>query len=437
MAKQNENRYKVMVYGVESLEFKTPKEPSQHSKFLLEFHKIKTEADFSEFDGIIFIGRTFETYSHEKISCLDKLELQKRIKQLFKLLSKRGFVGILVDRIIDSYTIVHGYSSSRYECNDTSLGKVFLNDLGMINSNRFDSKEPLRHFQILRSEFKKYLSDYGITHTIFSIPPNIRNQIKPICKIDNSYTGMIIRDKVFVLPFMTPDRDEKDTTKIFTIVAEGITNTLLKISHEIPQWLEKEFIFPNERTLLSELYKQQQVLQEIESKVEVYRQFKGCLAFSDELLVDEVALTLENYFQIRVTKSQEFREDLQIHSPKDDKIIALVEVKGVNTGVAREHINQVDSHRERMGLTPDFPGILIINTKMNATSLKEKDIEVASEQIIKAVSDNILIIRTLDLLNLIVLIEKGKFIRESILELILNSNGWLKVSEKKCELIKE
>jgi hypothetical protein len=39
----------------------------------------------------------------------------------------------------------------------------------------------------------------------------------------------------------------------------------------------------------------------------------------------------------------------------------VVEIKGVSGGLKRDHVNQVDSHRERLHISPDVPGLLIIN----------------------------------------------------------------------------
>ncbi len=44
--------------------------------------------------------------------------------------------------------------------------------------------------------------------------------------------------------------------------------------------------------------------------------------------------------------------------------------------------NRIDTHRERAGLSPDFPTVIFINTHIkNARTLEEKDKDVPAEQV--------------------------------------------------------
>jgi hypothetical protein len=113
-----------------------------------------------------------------------------------------------------------------------------------------------------------------------------------------------------------------------------------------------------------------------------------------------------------------------------ETIVALVEVKGVSKGVTREHVNQADSHRERSGMPSEFPSLLIINTNMkNSISLADKDQTMAPEQNKHACRNNVLILRTLDLLNLASLHTSGKLTPDEVVELLTKSRGWLKVGD--------
>ena len=53
---------------------------------------------------------------------------------------------------------------------------------------------------------------------------------------------------------------------------------------------------------------------------------------------------------------------------RDDQgsILAVFEIKGVKGNFKRDNVNQVDSHREGLGGAPNTPGILIMNTFMDA-----------------------------------------------------------------------
>ena len=118
--------------------------------------------------------------------------------------------------------------------------------------------------------------------------------------------------------------------------------------------------------------------------------------------------------------------------------LVFTEVKGTTRGVKREHVNQADSHRERAGLSTDFPTVLLINTHTkNSRSIGEKDQDVASEQVAHAVKMRVLIVRTLDLLNLLALLQENLLTKDKILSHLQTDTGWLKVSGKKIEIRKE
>lgn len=437
MSKVKDNRQQILVYGAESLGYKFPSDPIDSSHYILKFGKVNTEDDLSDYDGVIFFANIFENYEHSKIFCSDsdKGQMLKRIKQLHKLLDKGGFVGVLTYKLIDEYTTSDHFNSYSHESFDTSLGKVLLNDLGIDKRRRKYSKAPLKLFKSFRDEFKTYLADYGVTQTYFDFYSS-ESQIKPICTLNDHhyFVGLIFDDRVFVLPCHAEDKDEKSTVKLFDTVAKAIVTTLPKLAQEIPAWVDHDFVFQEETRLLTELKKQKEILSDIETAIATYKNFKGALIFSADSLVANVGYILENFLQIKVSRIEEYKEDLKLL--QDANLIAIVEVKGVNSGVKREHISQVDINRERQELAPDFPALLIINTKMAATSLKDKDLQVASELIKKAVTDKVLIVRTLDLLNLIKLVEISKISKGEILRIFKEEHGWLKATEETFEIMK-
>lgn len=436
MSKAKDNRQQILVYGAEFYGYKIPTSPFETSQYVLNFEKTDTDKDLSEFDGVIFLANIFESYDRSEISCTDKGQMLKRIKQLHKLINKGGFVGVLTYKLIDEYTTSDYFRSYSHEADDTSLGKVLLNDLGVDKRRRKKNETPLKHFKLFRDEFKSYLADYGVTQTYFELY-GIGSQIKPICTLNSNscLVGLIFNDSVFILPCLAVDKDEKSTVKLFDTIAKAIVSTLPKLAQEIPEWIDHDFVFNKEKELLLELRKQKEILSDIETKIAIYKNFKGALIFSHDSLVANIAYILENFLQIKASGLDEYKEDLKLL--QNNKVIAIAEVKGVNSGVQREHINQVDSHRERLGLATDFPALLIVNSKMAATSLKDKDLPVAAEQIKKAAHDNVLIMRTLDLLNLIKLVETSKISKDEILKIFKEEHGWLRATEETLEIMKE
>lgn len=434
-----------MVYGAESLRYSVPKTPVEIDNFILTFCPINTEKEFPDFDGVIFFEQTFEKkLSNEsygdnyKIICANKAEMLKRSKQVFKLFNNGGLACSLFYAIEDEYQ-TEGYAGiDTHRSDDTNLTKIILNGLGIDKSCRKSSDTPLEHFKISRNEYIPYIEKYGVCQTFFNLPYGSRRTVKPICKINSVFTGMIIDEFFFLLPCLAPDKDEKNTIHLFSAVAKALVETRVKLSKEIPTWINEQFTLPEEEKLLSSLKEHEREIANIKSNASNYLTLKSCLSLSGEALVENIASSLETFLCLKTSTVDELIDDLKIFvSQPDDseKLIAIAEVKGVNSGVKREHINQVDSHRERLSLPGNFPALLIISTKMDAMNLKEKDLEVASDQIKKAVSDNVLIIRTLDLLNLIYLIEKEIVSNEEIIDIIQKRTGWLKATTEKFEII--
>ena len=81
-------------------------------------------------------------------------------------------------------------------------------------------------------------------------------------------------------------------------------------------------------------------------------------------------------------------------------------------------------------MPPEFPSLLIINTNLkNSVSLADKDQLVATEQIQHAFRNNVLLVRTLDLLNLVSLHMRGGLTSDAVIDLLTKSCGWLKVGD--------
>jgi hypothetical protein len=84
----------------------------------------------------------------------------------------------------------------------------------------------------------------------------------------------------------------------------------------------------------------------------------------------------------------------------------IAEIKGVNGGARREQVNQVDSHRERLGISSDVPGLLIINDFMGIEDFEERKKKTFDAQIlIHAQRLNVKILRTTTLLEIMLACE--------------------------------
>ena len=180
----------------------------------------------------------------------------------------------------------------------------------------------------------------------------------------------------------------------------GILDYRQKRIAELPAWLD-EFKFATEEKLGSEIEVLQKQIADQEGQIQVWKDYKAILSTSGDVLKDRVVSILRGLFGLKVDAPEEYREDAKILDDPDS-VLAFVEIKGTKSGIKREHINQVDSHRERASLASTVPGVLVINNEMSIAGIKDRfKTTVPGEQIDHAKKLNVLIIRTIDLLFLI------------------------------------
>ena len=172
-----------------------------------------------------------------------------------------------------------------------------------------------------------------------------------------------------------------------------------------------------------------------EGQIQIWRHYKLILSASGDILKESVVATLQGFFGFKVETLEEYREDAKI---LDDagRDLAFVEIKGTKSGIKREHINQVDSHRERASLAPTVPGVLVINNEMSVAGIKERsETTVPGEQIDHARKLNVVIIRTIDLLFLIRQFEDIPNKKEKFLEILRSGGGWLQVTPTDYQVV--
>ncbi|MCP4146036.1 MAG: hypothetical protein GY752_12250 [bacterium] len=246
--------------------------------------------------------------------------------------------------------------------------------------------------------------------------------------------GFIINKNVYFIPSLKPNNRPEVIREYFSLLATGLTSSYNKLQITLPDWIE-EFEFSEEEILSDEQQTLEARISEIEERRGVLRKYKSSLILSGD---DLAACTSEIFlhgFGIPVDTKDELREDFKVLDSEGNPVL-LCEVKGTNKGVKREYVNQADSHRERSGFQDEFPTTLIVNTNIkNSRTITEKDQDVAKEQVLHAVKMNILIIRTLDLLELLKIYLDGQLSIEQVMDLFITNNGWLKVIDGKIDVI--
>ena len=282
------------------------------------------------------------------------------------------------------------------------------------------------------SEFKQFLDIFGAAVSSFTIHTQGLT-VRPIATAGSKLAGMIINRSEYYVPSLVPDNRPPVIMDYFTLLADALTATHNKLHVEIPKWAAA-FQFSEEPELAEERRVHAARIAEIDSRTSALAVHKAALFQSGEELAVTASAILEIILGAKVEIAKDFREDVKV--TLGAKIIAIGEIKGINRGVARENINQADSHRERSGHDAAFPAFLIANTAIkSARNLSEKDQAIADEQVQHAVKLRILILRTIDLLGLIRLVLAGQLEVPKARELFVSNIGWLRVVGDTIEIL--
>ncbi len=431
-------KLRIIAYGFDVLGFELPTTPvSVGDNAQIEYLSFPANAALDEADGAIIPQGIFERieYSHGYGETytdvhVKKAILQERQKQVFNLIDERKWVCFLVGSIIDK--VPNGWDTR--EIDDTDLCKRLLNALGITKLERH-TVDGLTIFATKRDEFRAYLRDYGVVNTVFELPYNRARQFQIVADSAGAAVAIEWANQVFFLPFHTTKREVVTLNLIATEVARAILDYRQKRIAEVPTWVD-EFKFTTEEKLGSEIEALQKQIADWEGQLQIWKDYKGILSTSGDILKARVVAILRGFFGLKVDAPEEFREDAKLLDEHTCAAIAFAEIKGTKAGIKREHINQVDSHRERAGLSPSVSGVLIINNEMSVTGVKERfETTVPGEQIDHAKRQNVLIIRTIDLLYLILQFEDRVDRKEKFLGIIGSGGGWLRVTPTEFQVI--
>lgn len=435
-----EKQYTIYVYGFDRIGFDIKKPVKKRIKqFNIHFIPFKDDQPLDSADGVIMpqgIFEVFESYSSRWRGSYVNVQIYKdlllhREREIFNLIKNGKWVCYIVGEITDSVTSGQ-FGIETKDVHDTDLCKRTLNAL-RIRRNAIEGN-PYLHCKV--DEFRKFIEKYGVAKTEFEIPKDNNDEFKILIESNDITSGFEFQKKLFFIPAHFVNISNNALFTMAEELTEAIFNYIAKRQLDTPPWLS-EIKFAKESILSDKLNKLRKKEIDIEKKLTQFQNYKAILTTSGDILHELISKILHEYFLIRIDSSDNKKEDIKVLNEKGD-IIAFVEVKGTKRSVKREYINQVDSHRERAGVTNETHGILIINNEMSIEGIENrKEAVIAKEQIIHATNMNVLIIRTIDLLNLMLLLEKDQDRKSRFLSIVLNNSGWLKVESNKYDIIKK
>ncbi|WP_022666746.1 hypothetical protein [Desulfospira joergensenii] len=428
---------KIAAYGFEIKGFQIPDgHIIENDKTKVSFLPISTEETLDSYTGVILPSGIFESFE-ERSSYIDgryvnvhckRDTLLQREREIINLVNKGGWICCLVDSIVDE---VPNGGYSKKSCDDTDMVKKLLNS--------FDIKRSVfKGTALVKSTndaFKKYIDRYGVAKTILKIPYRENYDKKILAKSGEAIVGIDLLGNFLFLPFHTTNYSQKNCEELLLELISAISDYLQKRIQEIPEWVS-EFEFQEEDRLKEKINSLMKDITNIQKELKQYRNYKGILTQSGDTLKDTVVDLLRSFFALNVTDVEDFKEDAMIRD-NEGKAIVIVEIKGTKGGIKRKYINQLDSNRERAGLDPSTPGLLIINDQMSVENVSERrETSVAEEQVNHSKNMNVILLRTVDLLFVVRKFENIENKRDEFLKLCSEGGGRLTFDDESSMILK-
>ena len=418
--KKTKNKATIFAYGFDAAGFPVPGDPLETANYLIRFVGYEAKESLEDADGIITPSGIFERFqtsssfydSHTYVDC-DKDHLAKRTKETMQHCRQGGWIAFLLRSV----------NMDRENWRDTDLAKRFLSSFFY----QTECHDPNPYVQCKSDEFADYLHDFGINRTTFW---NVRDDHKPrALAVSNGggFVGAELVGKIFFLPLPSIKKDKVELAKLVTKCAEAILEYKRRNDLHLPAWVEN-FEFQTEIKLRADVVEFEKQIIQKQEELSKWRRYKGILSASGKPLNGLVVEILRDYFKLDLHSKEEFIEDALIRD--GDKTLFVVEIKGVNRGLKREHVNQVDSHRERLGIAPAIPGLLIINDFTDIDGFAERKAKTFDGlHVSHAEKLNIRILRTTTLIEIIRTLENEKTRGEKFLQLCLTATPMVELAQ--------
>jgi len=382
--------------------------PPSVPKFVPQ-HAVPTVEELSEFDLIVVLG---------SITDADRaVEL-----------------GGVLDHLLDRRKLIAlAYYVRLDEPGLTAIASRLLPTANMTHS---PSGRPVRSIE---AAWNGFFTSYGRSATSFA---NVDARVLAV--VDATPAPLSVALEVFsragtlyVLPFHVGDRESQASLER---VVFDLRDAIISDREQLlPLEYLADLRLPGEQDVLARIAELENDLatqQGEASKLYRYRLLLGRLHDDplEEIVRDTLSVILEpTDFRVE-DRPERFGEDFWITGPAGD--VALAEVKGINSGVGRRQINQVDNHREALGRdTTELPGLLVVNAYRLDPDLSRKIGERIHPSIIGALRrQNVTLLRSADLYALLGRRLRGDAAGETLVDALRSGGGWLEVTDEQVML---
>jgi len=420
---------RIFAYGFDAAGFSTHHDPV----FLLnvgqiEFIDFLDPISFAFADGVIIPQGIFERIERQpsrfgvKTSVtVHKTAMLERERQLFHLLRDGKWVCFLVGEIIDE--VSQGFHTEAVS--DTDLCKKILNAFQVGRRRRYRlyvEKQP--ELRTEAREFDLYLHDYGSPRTVYELPNLQPIEREVIAKLDDQVVGVEFDRQLFFLPFQPSDKSQLTALSVAKRVAGAIASYRRSRISNIPGWVD-ELKFKSEEELYREIDSLLEQIHLLDSQVRSWRDYKGILTTSDSQLRNRIVAILESVFDLHV--EVEIDHKSAMIADNDRRPILIFQSYSTEKPIVRDFIDQIRVHRESKTLPNSLRAVLFINSDMASSDIRQRAEKAIAEDIVRyAAEQNVLIVRTIDLLFLMRQLERDSERGRKLTQLLLSRGGWLR-----------
>jgi hypothetical protein len=389
----------VYAYGFDSLGFSETSD-LEHDQFTIRFIPYRSTDSLEGADGLLIpsgIFETFETHSphwQPYTTCRsDTHRMAEREKQIFNAWDAGAWTCFLL-RALDNGT------DNRWS--GTDLAKKIANQM----FKKVADHDPTPHLYSKADEFRDFFKTYGIARTTLE-GPEFPAKTRRLATAVND--GVIyaaeFAGSFFFLPLKSLQNAGSELPPLLRSVTESVLVYKQRHDFYLPDWL-KDLRFKSEAALDQRISDIEKEIIQLKEDSRLWERYKGILCASGRTLNEIVVTVLRVFFQLKLHSEEAYVEDAIIYDIAGQPVF-VVEIKGVNGGVKREHINQVDSHRERLELSPSISGLLIINDFADVPNLEERrSKQIDNNHLELAKRQNVRVLRTTTLIDLMLSTEE-------------------------------
>ena len=355
----------IYAYGFDKCGFSFPSGSLESSSYTVKFLGYESDSSLEDADGLVIPSGIFEEFKSESDAWgdkhlavrFDKALLASREKELFNAFKKGTWTAFLLRAV----------NNGQYDnWTNTDLAKKFLN----MFAENITKHDPNPYVICKSAEFREYLDRFGVAQTQFRIKDNVQNT-RVIAHTSDTPVAFEINGQFFFLPFFTTKNGKAELMDALQSSVGSVLEYKRKNDIYVPTWLSK-IEFKSEARIKSDIQRIEEQLVKLNEEVGKWERYKAILCTSGSNLSKIAVDLLRDFFELNVNTEERYIEDAVLYDDKD-QVLFVVEIKGINGGLRREHINQVDSHRERLSLNAKVPGLLIINDFMDVgTSNSER-----------------------------------------------------------------